>query len=154
MAMKEKLKKGVRNILTVGAVAGILAGCAAGGSQRGLRADQLRDSSNFVTEEIINDMDFPTLQRHLFQHRAACGTAPRFVMQPGETGLATLFETQEIPQTYENVVLADLTQYQDSVRAPKRVSMRIYSYYYNDGVQKRIDRLVDVVRRPTVCQPN
>lgn len=133
-------------------VAGVLlAGCAAGGSGMGVQADQLRNSAHFVTETLISDMDFAGLQRNLFQHRAACGTAPRFVMKPNETGFATLIETAELPESYENVVIADLTQFPDSLRSPKRVMIRVYSYYYNDDVQQRVDRMLDAVRRPGVC---
>lgn len=149
--MNDVLKKRVRNGLAVLAVAGLLGGCAAGGGRTGVQADKLRTSSHFVTEQVIADMDFPTLQRNLFQHRAACGTAPRFVMKPGETGYATLYETADIPESYENVVMADLTQWPDSLRSTKRVNVRVYSYHYNDDVQKRVDIMLDAVRRPGVC---
>ncbi len=151
--MNEKKKIG-RAIMAVAVVAALLAGCATGGAGQGVQADQVRTSAHFVTEKVIGELDFATLQRNLFQHRAACGTAPRFVMKPNETGLATLLETPDIPQSYENVVLADLIQFPDSIRSPKRVMFRVYSYYYNDDVQQRIDRMFDAVRRPGVCPAN
>jgi|SRR5690606_13745742 len=131
---------------------GVLAGCATSGTS-GVQADDLRRSVHFVTETVISDLDFPSLQRNLYKHRAACGTAPRFVMHEGQTSFASLIETQEIPESYENVVLADLTQYLESMRAPKRVAVRVYSYYYNDEVQERVDRMMGAVRRPGVCEP-
>lgn len=133
------------------AVCGFLAGCAASGARKGVQPDDLRKSTHFVTEVLIGEMNFPMLQRNLFQHRAACGSAPRFVMHEGETSYASLIETPEIPKSYENVVLADLTQYPDSFRSPMRVAVRVYSYYYNDDVQKRVDRMLDAVRRPGIC---
>ncbi len=145
------MKRSARNILAVAALVGLLAGCAAGGGRAGVQSEQLRTSSHFVTEQLVPEMDFPTLQRNLFQHRAACGTAPRFIMNPGETGYATLLETAEIPESYEDVIVADLAQYPDSMRSSKRVMMRVYSYRYNDGIQKRVDRMLDAVRRPGVC---
>ena len=141
----------MKNRVLALAVAGVLGGCAAGGGKPGVQADDLRSTSHFITEQLITDMDFPTLQRNLFQHRDACGTAPRFAMDKGETGRATLTETADIPESYENVVLADLIQYPESWRSPKRVQARVYSYYYNDDVQKRVDRMLDAVRRPGVC---
>lgn len=141
----------VRMGAAVLAAGGVLAGCAAGDSGRGVQVDQLLDSTYFVTETLVSDMDFAGLQRNLFQHRAACGTAPRFVMKSNETGFALLIETQDIPASYENVVVADLTQFPDSLRSPKRVMFRVYSYYYNDDVQQRVGRMLDAVRRPGVC---
>lgn len=134
------------------AAAGLLAGCAAGG-RTGVQPDDLRKSVHFVTELLISEMDFPTLQRNLFHHRAACGNAPRFVMHKGETGYASLIETVDIPDSYENVVLADLVQYPASWRSPMRVAVRVYSYYYNDDVQQRVDRMLNAVRSPGVCEP-
>lgn len=131
--------------------AGVLAGCAAPGTS-GVQPDDLRDSQHFVTETIISDLDFPNLQRNLYKHRAECGAAPRFVMHERQTGYASLIETQEIPESYENVVLADLVQYPETLRAPKRVEVRVYSYYYNDDVQKRVDRMLGAIRRPGVCE--
>jgi len=147
------MKVAIKRILLVLALGAAMAGCAAGSGKRGVQESDLRSSSHFITEQLIGDMDFPTLQRNLFQHRSACGSAPRFVMDKGETSLASLIETAEIPQDYENVVLADLIQYPDSWRASKRVAVRVYSYYYNDDVQQRVDRMLDAVRRPGVCAP-
>ena len=142
----------LKNIVFAIAISGLLAACAAP-ERRGVQAEDLRKPRYFVTESLIGEMDFPSLQRNLFQHRAACGTAPRFVMHEGETGYASLLETEEIPQSYENVVFADLTQYPESFRSPMRVAVRVYSYYYNDDVQKRVDRMLGAVRNPGVCEP-
>ena len=142
----------VKNILLGLTMVGLLAGCAAT-ERRGVQAEDLRKSRYFVTESLIGEMDFPTLQRNLFQHRAACGSAPRFVMHEGETGYASLVETPDIPESYDNTVLADLIQYPESIRSPMRVAVRVYSYYYNDDVQKRVDRMMGAVRNPGVCQP-
>ena len=135
------------------ALGGMLGACASGVQRAGVQANDLRDSSRFVTEVLLPDMNFPLLQRSLFQHRAACGSAPRFFMHEGETGYASLVETDELPASYENVILADLVHYLESWRAPERVAVRVYSYYYNDDVQRRIDRMLDAVRRPGQCAP-
>ena len=140
----------LKNILLALAVVGVLAGCAAA-QRTGVQPQDLRKSTYFVTESTIAEMDFPSLQRNLFQHRAACGSAPRFVMHEGETGYASLIETAEIPDSYENVVMADLIQFPPSVRSPMRVIVRVYSYYYNDDVQQRVDRMLSAVRSPGVC---
>lgn len=144
---------GTKKILTVLATVSALAGCAAGGGRTGVQADDLRDSTHLVSEVLIGEMNFPTLQRNLFQHRDACGSAPRFVMHERETSHASLIETAEIPASYENVVLADLIQYPESFRSSMRVAVRVYSYYYNDDVQARVDRMLAAVRSPGVCSP-
>ena len=140
----------LKNILLALAVGGVLAGCASGAG-RTVQADDLRRTTHFMTEIVIPDMDFPTLQRNLFRHREACGSAPRFVMQKGQTGYASLIETPEIPESYEDVVLADLTQYPSSWRSAVRVVVQFYSYYYNAEIQERADRMLAAVRNPGVC---
>jgi hypothetical protein len=142
----------MKKLLLAGAVVGLLAGCATGTQRSGVQPDDLRNSSYFITDMMLSDMDFPTLQRNLFKHRAACGNAPRFVMHERETSYASLIETAEIPESYENVVIADLIQYPDSMRSPMRVSVTAYSYYYNDDVQQRLDRMLDAARSPGVCE--
>lgn len=142
----------LKNILLVLAAGGVLAGCATT-ERTGVQPQDLRKSTHFVTEATIGEMDFPSLQRNLFQHRAACGDAPRFVMHEGETGYASLIETAEVPDSYENVVMADLIQFPASVRSPMRVIVRVYSYYYNDDVQQRVDRMLGTIRNPGVCEP-
>lgn len=146
-------KKNVKNLVLALAVAGALAGCAAGGGKSGVQLRDLSNSTYFITETMFSDMDFPSLQRNLYQHRSACGSAPRFVMEERETSLATLIETAEIPESYDHVVVVELIQYPESWRANKRVAARAYSYYYNDDVQKRLDRMLDAVRRPGTCEP-
>ncbi|MDR4125989.1 hypothetical protein [Yanghanlia caeni] len=147
------MKKAFNGFASALMAAAVLAGCAAGSGKGGIQPDDLRNSTYFITEFMLSDMDFPGLQRNLYQHRAACGTAPRFVMQERETSLATLIETSDIPQSYENVIIADLIQYPESWRASNRVAVRVYSYYYNDDVQQRLDRMLDAVRRPGTCEP-
>lgn len=142
----------LKNVVFAVVVIGLLAGCATT-ERRGIQPQDLRQSQHFVTEALIGELDFPSLQRRLFQHRAACGSAPLFIMHEGETGYASLIETSEAPDSYENVVLADLIQYPESVRSPMRVAVRVYSYYYNDDVQKRVDRMLGAVRNPGVCAP-
>lgn len=139
-----------KKILLALALGSAVAGCASTGGA-GVQPQDLRKSVHFVTEVVIGEMDLPSLQRNLFKHRAACGSAPRFVMHEGETGFASLIETPETPDSYENVVLADLTQFPESMRSPKRVIVRVYSYYYNDDVQQRVDRMLSAVRSPGVC---
>lgn len=142
----------LRNTLFVLALTGVLAGCA-GPDRAGVQPQDLRKPMHFVTEMTIGEMDFPSLQRNLFLHRDACGSAPRFVMHEGQTGYASLIETPEIPDSYEDVVLADLVQYPESIRSPMRVIVRVYSYYYNSAVQERVDRMLGAVRNPGVCEP-
>lgn len=143
----------VKNIALACVVAGVLAGCATTTQHAGVQPGDLRNSTYFVKDLMLSDMDFPTLQRNLFQHRAECGSAPRFVMHEGETSHASLIESSEIPDSYENVVIADLIQYPESWRAPMRVAVEVYSYYNNADVQQRVERMLDAVRRPGVCEP-
>ena len=143
----------MKNIVLGLACGGLLTACAAGGERVGVQPQDLRKPVHFVTHQIIGELDFPSLQRNLFKHQAACGSAPRFMMHQGETGFASLIETEEVPASYENVVVADLAQYPYSWRAPMRVEVRVYSYYYNDDVQKRVDRMLAAVRTPGVCEP-
>lgn len=143
----------MKNILLALALGGVLAGCASNAQRGGVQAQDLRKSTQLRMERIFADMDFPKLQRNLFQHRAACGSAPRFVMHQGETSYASLIETADLPDSYENVVLADLTQYPESLRATERVAFRFYSYYYNNDIQQRIDRMLSAVLNPGSCEP-
>lgn len=140
-------------LLSVLAIGVVVTACAAPDGPRNVQPEDLRKSTHFITERLFSDLDFPTLQRNLFKHRDACGSAPRFVMHEMETGYASLIETAEIPESYENVVMMDLIQYPESWRSPKRVALRAYSYYYNDDVQRRVDRMLAVVQQPGVCQP-
>ena len=133
------------------AVAAVLAGCAAGTGKPGVQPEDLRNSAYYITDLMFTDLDFPTLQRNLYQHRAACGSAPRFVMHEGETSLATLIETSEIPESYEQVVIADMVQYPESLRSAKKILVQAYSYYHSSDVQQRLDRMLDAVRRPGNC---
>jgi len=117
----------------------------------GVQPGDLRRDTYMVTERLIGEMDFPTLQRNLFQHRAKCGAAPRFVMNQGETGYATLIETAEPPASYENVIIIDLVQYPESWRSPKRVAATAYSYYQNADVNARAARMLNAILNPGQC---
>jgi len=143
----------LKKIMAVLAVASVLAGCATGAAHKGVQPEDLRKSRYFVAEQLIADLNFPLLQRRLFEHRAACGSAPRFIMHEGQTSYASLIDTAEIPESYENVVMADLIQYPDSWRSPERVAVRVYSYYLNDDVRRRAERMLGAIRRPGVCEP-
>ena len=134
-------------------MAGVLTGCATSSDNMGVQAKDLRNSTRFITERLYGDLNFPTLQRGLFQHRAACGSAPRFVMHEGETSRASLIDSEQIPTSYENVVLMDLVQYPANFRGGERVEVQVYSYYYNDAVQQRIDEMLNAIERPGVCDP-
>ena len=140
----------LKNVLAALAVGGALVGCAASGD-RMVRADDLRNENYLVTDTVISDLDFPSLQRNLFQHRAACGSAPRFVMHEGQTAYASLIEPADTPESYENVVIADLIQYPESWRAPVRVAISFYSYYINDDIKQRVDAMLNAVRQPGNC---
>ncbi|NLC37443.1 MAG: hypothetical protein GX772_13585 [Alcaligenaceae bacterium] len=141
----------LKNILAALVLGGVLAGCASTGN-RSVQADDLRKEETYlITDTVISELDFPALQRNLFQHRAACGSAPRFVMHEGETAYASLFETADTPESYEDVVIADLIQYPDSWRAPMRVAISFYSYYNNSDVQQRVAAMLGAVRSPGVC---
>lgn len=141
----------LKNTLLMLALGGVLAGCAASEGRTGVQAQDLRKSTYLIMETTMGDIDFPTLQRNLFQHRAACGSAPRFVMDEGETGYASLVEAAEIPESYENVVMFDLIQYPASWRSPVRVGVRAYSYYSNSDVKARVQRMLGAIRNPGVC---
>src|SRR5690606_30856697 len=149
-AVSARTFSGLR-LVSVLAIGALVSACAAPDGPRNVQPEDLRKSTHFITERLFGDLDFPTLQRNLFKHRDACGSAPRFVMHEMETGYASLIETAEIPESYENVVMMDLIQYPESFRSPKRVALRAYSYYYNDDVQRRVDRMLAVVQQPGVC---
>lgn len=142
----------MKKFLAVIALGGVLAGCATNADRAGVQPQDLRKSTHFITETLISEMDFPMLQANLFRHRAACGSAPRFVMHEKETSYASLIETAELPESYEDVVMFDLIQYPESYRAGMRVAVRAYSYYYNDDIQKRVERMLGIMRNPGVCE--
>ena len=141
----------VKNILFGFVLAGALAGCATQVERAGVQPQDLRQSGQLITETLIGGLDFPMLQSNLFQHRAACGSAPRFVMHEGETSYASLIEVEALPESYENVIVIDLIQYPDSIRSPMRVAASAYSYYNNPDVQRRVDNMLAAVRTPGVC---
>lgn len=141
----------MKNILLGLVLGSALAGCATQGGRAGVQPQDLRQSGHLITETLIGGLDFPMLQSGLFQHRAACGSAPRFVMHEGETSFASLVETAELPESYENVIVIDLVQYPDSVRSPMRVAVSAYSYYDNADVRRRVDSMLSAVRAPGVC---
>jgi len=152
--MRSKLFKKAMGLAPRVLVAGVLGGCAASPDNIGVQAKDLRTPDRFITERLYGELDFPTLQRGLFKHRAACGTAPRFIMHEGETSRASLIDADEIPSTYENVVLMDLVQYPANARAGNRVEVRAYSYYYNGDIQRRVEKMLDAIEHPGVCDPD
>jgi len=141
-----------KQIASLLSLTGVLAGCAAGSGTAGVQPQDLRKPAYLVTEVLVGDMNFPILQNNLFQHRAACGSAPRFVMHERETSYASLIETAGLPASYENVVMLDLIQYPESRRSPMRVVARAYSYYQNAEVRRRVERMLAAVRTPGVCE--
>lgn len=141
-----------KQIASLLALTAVLAGCAAGPGTAGVQPQNLRKPAYLITEVVVGGMDFPMLQSNLFQHRAACGSAPRFVMHERETSYASLIETAELPASYENVVMLDLTQYPESMRSPMRIVVHAYSYYQNVEVRRRVERMLAAVRTPGVCE--
>lgn len=126
----------------------VVAGCAA--PSQGLRLTDLRSPTYFRGERTIS-MNFPKIQRALFKHQAACGTAPQFAMDPRQTNYATITDRPDGAQGYEQAVIVDLTQYQPNLMSEERARANIYSYYADNETKRRIEHVFAAIAHPEVC---
>jgi hypothetical protein len=130
------------------AAAVALAGCAT--NPEGLREYDLRDPQYFRTERTI-PLPFPKIQMALFRHKAACGTAPEFFMDPRQTNYGTLVQKPEGAVNLEDAVLADLVQYQGTMHEESRVKAKVYSYYSDSAADKRVEQFFNAILHPGIC---
>lgn len=128
--------------------AAVLAGCAS--TPEGLRMVDLREPAYFRGEHSI-PLTFPRIQAALFKHEAACGSAPTFAMDPGQTSYATITDKPDGETSYENAVVADLTQYQPSMMEEARARAKVYSYYSDSATKERIEQLFQAIAHPEIC---
>lgn len=126
----------------------VLAGCAANSS--GLRMVDLRDPQYLRTERTI-PLSFAQIQRALFKHQAACGSAAEFSVDARKTGYATIVERPAGAVNFENAILVDLTQYQGTLMEESRVKTKVYTYYADSATEKRIDQVFNAIAHPEVC---
>ncbi|MGB6103233.1 MAG: hypothetical protein WBF88_05215 [Pusillimonas sp.] len=135
----------------------LLAGCANNGVGSGAMA--LRDDANFRGQRVL-PMTFPQIQMALFKHEAACGTAPQFALEPGQTAYATLTDKPLVGTSYRDAVLAELMYYRASdlgswlakdEERDWRTRAKIYSYYTGTEIDARIDQMFRAVTHPGEC---
>lgn len=145
-----KGNKKMKKIAMLAALA-VLGGCAAGSA--GLRAVDLRDPMYLRTERTI-PLTFPKIQMALFKHQAACGNAPQFSMDPRQTGYATVVYRPEGAVNFDQAVLVDLIQYQETMMEESRTKTKVYTYYADPATKKRIDQVFEAIAHPEVCPEN
>ncbi|RTZ44387.1 hypothetical protein EKL30_07340 [Candidimonas sp. SYP-B2681] len=126
----------------------VLAGCAT--KQAGVREYDLRDPQYFHTERTL-PLTFPKIQMALFKHKTACGSAPKFSMDPRQTNYATIIDLPEDAVSLERAVLADLIQLQGTMMEESRVRVKVYSYYSDAAADKRVEQFFNAILRPEVC---
>src|SRR3546814_1996945 len=59
-------------------------------------------------------MTFPQIQMALFKHEAACGSAPKFALEPGQTAYAKLSDQPLGSNDRQQIIVADLMYYRGS----------------------------------------
>lgn len=126
----------------------VLSGCAV--ESTGLRIEHLRDEDHLRTERNL-PMTFPEIQMALFKHDAACGAAPIFRMNEGQTGYATVIESNSEDLPWNQVILFDLMWLQDTWRYDTRTRVYVYSFYSDADVKRRIDAIFSAILKPGVC---
>src|SRR3546814_8638922 len=82
----------------------VLTGCA--NNTNGIRAKDLR-SDVYFREERVLPMTFPQIQMALFKHEAACGSAPKFALEPGQTAYAKLSDQPLGSNDRQQIIVAD-----------------------------------------------
>ncbi len=125
-----------------------LAGCAS--NPAGVREYDLRDPRYFHSERTL-PLTFPKIQMALFKHKAACGSAPEFAMDPHQTNYATIIQKPEGAVSLEDAVLTDLVQYRGAAMEESRVKAKVYSYYSDSAADKRVEQLFNAILHPAVC---
>ncbi|NYT86643.1 hypothetical protein [Pollutimonas harenae] len=134
-----------------------LAGCA--NNTNGIRAADLRSDAYFRTERVL-PMTFPQIQMALFKHEAACGSAPKFALEPGQTALARLSDEPLGSTDRREIIVADLMHFRSSDvggwMAPDedrnyRTRAKVYSYYAGSEIDTRIEQLFRAITHPQAC---
>ena len=139
-------------------VCALLAGCAQQ-PDAGRWLQDLRSETYFRAERVL-PMTFPQIQMALFKHEAACGSAPEFALEPGQTGYATLVLRPDGVQDDKRVILADLMYYRASDLGgwmakdgdrEYRTRAKVYSFYTDSQLDARIDQMFNAVTHPGAC---
>jgi len=128
-----------------------LAACATDPSN--MQPGDLRRQSLLQAEHVV-ELDFPQVQAALFKHEAACGSAPKFQLQRGETSYGWLIQKDSPDDNLNQAIVAELTLLEGSWRQGFRTRIDIYSYYQGSEVKARIRRLLVAVLRPGDCDPD
>lgn len=129
-------------------IAVVLSGCAAGSV--GLDRDALRKPDHLRTERNL-PMTFPEIQMSLFKHEAACGSAPVFKMNEGQTSYATVVEPDSADLPWNQIVLFDLMWLQPTWRYDTRTRVSVYSFYSDSDIKRRIDVMFNAILKPEEC---
>lgn len=125
-----------------------LAGCTIASDSS--RMDELRKPDHLRTERNL-PMTFPEIQMALFKHQDICGSGPEFQMKEGETSYATVMERDGANMPWNEVILFDLTWLKGSWRADSRSRVRVYSFYSDSDVRRRIDAVFKAITKPEEC---
>lgn len=128
----------------------ILAGCAT--PSTGPQIEHLTKPEHLRTESIL-PMTFPEIQMALFKHDATCGSAPVFKMKESQTGYATVMEVDGADRPWNETIVFDLAWLQSTLRFETRTSVKVYSFYSDADVKRRIAAIYDAILKPEQCHP-
>ncbi|NYT59050.1 hypothetical protein H0A65_08965 [Alcaligenaceae bacterium] len=135
----------------------VLAGCAKNTDMT--RLMDLRSKAHFRDQRVLH-LTFPQIQMALFKHEAACGSAPEFALEPGQTAYARLTDTPLEGSDYKQIVYAELVLYQGSdvetildktAERDWRTRATTYSYYAGGAVDERIAKMFNAITHPQDC---
>src|SRR5690606_19603422 len=132
----------------------VLAGCAKNTEMSMLMS--LRSDTYFRDQRVL-PMTLPQIQMALFKHQAACGSAPDFSLEPGQTAYARLTDTPLDSSDCKQIIYTELVHYRGSdvtsildkaAERDWRTRATTYSFYAGGNVDARIERMFNAITRP------
>lgn len=96
-------------------------------------------------------LTFPQIQMALIKHQRACGTAPVFTMEEGQTSYGRITQKNDPTDDWDKTILVDLTALQANWRQEARTTTEVFSRYGGKAVNQRIDQIYAAIANPEVC---
>lgn len=142
----------MKTLLSVLALA-VLAGCATDVSNTTSSKWNDKDLRNplFFRGEQQLQLTFPQIQMALIKHRRACGTAPVFTMNEGQTSYGRITQKNDPADDWDKTILIDLMALQANWRQEARTTTEVFSRYGGKEVDQRIKRIYAAINNPEVC---
>ncbi len=122
----------------------VLAACA---STPGLTVNQLETDRYQVTERRRLPIDFPQVQKNLFQHAAACGQTYTFEMVPNESAFARVVYRPTPDAGWDRSVVLSLTLLHNR-------SINVKAYSYRAGQMDQVHEMLTAMMKPDACAAN